>query len=190
MLRTARFGVVVMGLFALTLVLMNGCKQQPAAVEEPAAFTAIVQDMQALFTIQPVTQKLLVIDPVKGDSLNGFEAKVTGNGVTLADAFVKADSLKKLLVAKGWVADSLYQADGPQGSFTGFHQGNDLCLVSSEWAPADSVVVPQDQPLLQENLAPEQRNYTVVVQFAAGIVEKAVAVVDSVASDTTTALAQ
>ncbi len=190
MLRTARFGVVVVGLFALTLVLMNGCKQQPAPVEEPAAFTAIVQDMQTLFAIQPATQKLLVIDPVKGDSLNGYEAQVTGNGVALADAFVKADSLKKILAAKGWTEDIMYTADGPQGSFAGFRLGNDLCLVSSEWAPADSVVVPQDQPLLQENLAPEQRNYTVVVQYVAGIVEKAVAVVDSVAADTTTTVAQ
>jgi hypothetical protein len=187
MLRTARIGAVVMGLFTITLVLFNGCKQQPAPVAEPAAFQEIVKDMQTLFAIQPATQKLLVIDPVKGDSLNGFEAKVTGNGLVLTDALVKADSLKKLLVAKGWAVDTLCTADGPQGSFAGFRQGNDLCIVSSEWAPADSVTVPQDQPLLKENLTPEQIIYTVVVQYAAGVVKEAAAVVADVAADTTAA---
>lgn len=166
MLRPARFGVVVMGLFTISLVLLNGCQQQQTPLEGPAAFREIVKEMHTLFTVQPAAQKLLVIDPVKGDSVSGYEAKITGNGQVLKDAPLKVDSLKRLLTVKGWVEDIMYAADGPQGSFAAFRQGNDLCIVSYEWAPAEGVSVPDDQPLMPENLVPEQRIYTIIVQYA------------------------
>ncbi|TEU16521.1 MAG: hypothetical protein E3J21_10460 [Anaerolineales bacterium] len=105
-------------------------------------------------------------DYITGKAGTGCQATATGTGLDFENFAVVADGLRGMLETRGWQEDSMYAADGPTGTATGFRKGSGLCLLNAGWEPSQDANCPQDQPISACQLTPEQQLYTIVLNCA------------------------
>jgi len=105
-------------------------------------------------------------DYTTGKAGIGCQATATGTGLDFENFAVVADDLRGMLETRGWQEDSMYAADGPTGTATGFRKGDGLCLLNVGWEPSQDASCPQDQPISACQLVPEQQLYTIVLNCA------------------------
>jgi len=105
-------------------------------------------------------------DIMTGEGGTGCQIRVTGTGADF-DNFVRvAGDVKTVLQSLGWSEDPSYLADGPTGTAFGMRQGDWLGLVSVGWEPVAAGLCPQDQPISDCELQPEQQIYTIELNLA------------------------
>jgi hypothetical protein len=116
--------------------------------------------------VEAATAEAPFEDYTTGKAGKGCQATATGTGLNFENLAVVADNLRGMLETRGWQEDSMYAADGPTGTATGFRKGDGLCLLNVGWEPSQDANCPQDQPISACQLAPEQQLYTIVLNCA------------------------
>jgi hypothetical protein len=104
-----------------------------------------------------------------GEAGAGCQITITGTGADFPDyeSFVDmSEALSVVFQAIGWEPDQAYTADGPTGTAFGMRKDNMLALASIDMQPAPEANCPQDRPISECELTPEQMNYTITVNFA------------------------
>ena len=115
--------------------------------------------ISATVTIAPLN------DPIEGISGSGREITVEGTGADFDSFMAVADTLRQILTDQSWTEDVRYQADGPTGTAFAFQQDTNLALVSVGWAPSPDADCPQDEPIANCQLTPEQQLYTITLNL-------------------------
>jgi tetratricopeptide (TPR) repeat protein len=105
-------------------------------------------------------------DYVSRKAGTGCQVIATGTGLDFENFMAVADTLREMLRYQGWREDTMYVADGPTGTGTGFQRASELCLLTVGWEPSADANCPQDQPISACQLAPEQQLYTIELNCA------------------------
>jgi hypothetical protein len=109
-------------------------------------------------------------DFITGEGGQGCRLTASGDGNRFASPQAALETLVNS-VGLGWNEQVTYQADGPTGSATALSRDMALMLVSANWEPAEGADCPQDQPISDCDLTPDQQVYTIqidVAQYTAG----------------------
>jgi hypothetical protein len=105
-------------------------------------------------------------DPLGGMVGTGCRSMAAGTGVDFEGQVAVSSDVKQMLEERGWDEDLLYAADGPTGTAAALRQGDDVCLLSVDWAPSEAADCPPDQPISACDLDPEQQLYIVSLNCA------------------------
>jgi Tol biopolymer transport system component len=76
-----------------------------------------------------------------------------------------------MLEGQGWAADPLLVADGPTGTAAGYRKDDQVCWASAKWQPDDSANCPEDKPISECEVTPEQQIYTVTLNCGVQVAE-------------------
>lgn len=106
------------------------------------------------------------VDYPTGGSGTACKLTARGTGADFENPWVVADAVGKMLESRGWQTDIMYQADGPTGTSSGFHKDGGLCIVSVNWEPSPDVDCPEDRPISECEIAPEQQLYEITLECA------------------------
>jgi formylglycine-generating enzyme required for sulfatase activity len=97
----------------------------------------------------------------------GCLISVSGTGADFSNyVFMQ---LKNMLENTGWTPDPQYGAESGASRMQGFRKDNALMLVSVGWRPSSDANCPQDRPILDCSLTPEQQIYTITLSVAQNI---------------------
>lgn len=128
---------------------------------EPAVFKAL--GVEATLAEVPFT------DPLSDTSGTSAQLLVEGTGVEFRSLDEVMGALELVFESHGWTADDMYVADGPTGTARGFRQEETLAVVMVQWEPAPDADCPEDQPISECDLAPEQILYTITIDCVLGL---------------------
>jgi hypothetical protein len=131
-----------------------------------AACGDLAKAMAQTLGVEVATAEAPFQDYITGQSGSGCQVTATGTGRDFESFVTVADALREVLKAQEWSEDAMYAADGPTGTASGFRKAGGLCLLSVGWEPADDAECPQDQPISECKLAPEQQLYSIVLNCA------------------------
>ncbi|NIO70530.1 MAG: hypothetical protein GTN71_16255 [Anaerolineae bacterium] len=132
----------------------------------PAACDELANAMAQTLGVDVATAEAPFQDYVSGKGGTGCQATAQGTGLDFENLTAVADTLREMLRYQGWREDSMYAADGPTGTGTGFERAGELCLLTVGWEPSEDAHCPQDQPISECQLAPEQQLYTIDLNCA------------------------
>ncbi len=96
----------------------------------------------------------------------GCRVKLKGTGDLVPGLMEVMKKIRSLLEGKGYVENPAYAADGPLGTATGFQKDESLVLVKVVVEPAEEVGLLSNRPLSMDELLPEERLYTIVINGA------------------------
>ncbi len=105
------------------------------------------------------------LDEVAGEAGQGCRLTAAGDG----NKFASPQSAVATLIGTaglGWNEQPSYQADGPTGSATALTRDMALMLILAKWEPIMGASCPQDQPISECKLAPEQKAYSIQINLA------------------------
>jgi putative hemolysin len=128
-----------------------------AACEEARATAEETFGVAALATVAEFK------NPITDESGPACQVTLTGDGTNFENPFSVAESLKAALQGKGWTEDTMYVADGPTGTAFGMRKDTTLCVTAVMWEPSPDADCPEDQPITECDLAPEQMLYTITL---------------------------
>jgi hypothetical protein len=131
-----------------------------------AACGDLAKAMAQTLGVEVATAEAPFQDYITGQSGSGCQVTATGTGRDFESFVTVADALREMLKAQEWSEDTMYAADGPTGTASGFRKAEGLCLLSVGWEPADDAECPKDQPISECELAPEQQLYSIVLNCA------------------------
>ena len=177
------------GLLCAALLLLAACGATPAPTALPTAAptapivptAAVTGDFQPLPPAecdalqQAAATKLGVEgnlatapfqDYIGGGSGTGCLITLSGTGANFPSFMSVAADLQALLEGQGWTLDPMYAADGPTGTAYGLHKDTRLALVSVMWSPSSDANCPNDKPISECQLRPEQMLYTITLRLA------------------------
>ncbi|NMB89017.1 MAG: hypothetical protein GYA17_11705 [Chloroflexi bacterium] len=105
------------------------------------------------------------LDAIAGEAGQGCRLTAAGNGTQFASP---QDVVAALTGSAGlsWNEQLTYQADGPTGSSTALSRDMGLMITQASWEPAMGVTCPDDRPLADCDLAPEQKVYRIRIDVA------------------------
>jgi len=132
----------------------------------PAVCDDLANAMAQTLGVDVATAEAFFQDYVSGKAGTGCQAIATGTGLDFENFMAVADTLREMFRYQGWREDSMYAADGPTGTATGFQRASELCLLTVGWEPSEDANCPQDQPISECQLAPEQQLYTIDLNCA------------------------
>ena len=132
----------------------------------PAVCSDLANAMAQTLGVEVATAEAPFQDYISGKAGTGCQATAKGTGLDFENFVVVADALREMLRYQGWQEDSMYAADGPTGTGTGFQRAGELCLLTVGWEPSADADCPQDQPISACQLAPEQQLYTIELNCA------------------------
>jgi hypothetical protein len=149
----------------------------PTAVVDPAlgekyapsstTVCQIIQEIaaQALAVDFQLEDRVPFLDEVAGEGGQGCRLTAVGDG----NKFASPQSVVEALLdsaGMGWTEQPAYQADGPTGSATALARDMALMLINAGWAPTAGVTCPDNQPISDCDLTPEQKIYTIQIDIA------------------------
>lgn len=102
-------------------------------------------------------------DFINGGRGTSCQLTVTGNGRNFKDVDQVLRKMSAMLTKQGWRNAPNYIADGPTGVARGFRKGNNLALLNIEWEPSADANCPNDQPISDCELLPEQQLYRITL---------------------------
>ena len=105
------------------------------------------------------------LDVIGGEAGQGCRLTAAGTGTQFGSPSEVVTALSNS-VGLGWNPISGYEADGPTGSAVGMARDMALMLISANWQPEMGVVCPDDKPISDCGLTPEQQVYLVQVDIA------------------------
>lgn len=104
-------------------------------------------------------------DTLAAESGQGCRLSAAGDGSRFADPQSVLQTLVNS-IGLGWNEQAAYQADGPTGSATALSRDMALMLIGVNWAPAEGVNCPPDQPISACELTPDQQVYAIQIDVA------------------------
>lgn len=104
-------------------------------------------------------------DVLAGESGLGCRLIASGDGNQFSGLQAVMDTLMGS-VGAGWDEQMAYEADGPTGTSRAMARDMALMILAVNWAPAEGVACPNDQPISECSLTPEQKIYTVEIDVA------------------------
>ncbi|MBN2386155.1 MAG: hypothetical protein JXB85_03990 [Anaerolineales bacterium] len=122
-----------------------------------------------LAALQPAVPVPLVLETVYFNDLEsnfGTACQVRGEGTgrEFNNPVESADALNAILAPLGWTL--VNGADGPTGTAREYAYQNLTAVVTVGWQPSADADCPTDQPITACDLAPEQKLYSLTVDFA------------------------
>ena len=105
------------------------------------------------------------MDVIGGEAGQGCRLTAGGTGTQFNNP-ADVVALLSNSVGLGWNPVTGYEADGPTGSAVGMARDMGLMLISTNWQPEMGVVCPDDKPISDCGLTPEQQVYLVQVDIA------------------------
>ncbi|MFN2114158.1 MAG: hypothetical protein ACK2T6_00460 [Anaerolineae bacterium] len=108
-------------------------------------------------------------DYVTGAVGTGCLMSASGTGADFENVLVVADSIRTVLASSDWAENIQYIADGPTGTEAGFDKSQALCLLNVNWEPSEDADCPDDQPIADCELEPEQRLFSIELNCAQAV---------------------
>lgn len=104
-------------------------------------------------------------DGVGGEAGQGCRLTAMGTGTQFTNP---SDTVRILseTVGLSWNPVTGYEADGPTGSVVAMARDMALMLISANWQPGMGVVCPEDKPISDCGLTPDQQVYLIQVDIA------------------------
>ncbi len=147
----------------------------PAPTETPSekAFTPVSDDLcaqvqgeveQAL-GVSATRQVVPFSDPITGEEGTACAIEVHGTGKDFTSHTDVIAALSNIFTQMGWKEDVNYQADGPTGAATAFREMEKAAFLLAQWKPSEDAKCPEDKPISQCDLKPEQMLYTITVHL-------------------------
>ncbi|MCU0487655.1 MAG: beta-Ala-His dipeptidase [Anaerolineales bacterium] len=115
----------------------------------------------ALEVIEVTQSEAPLFDFASDESGVGCQATVIGNGAQFASPEAVVNDLGGMLEEQGWSHDPQLVAGSSIGIGAGYRLGNQICLATAVWHPADPSLCPEDQETADCPLEPEQKIYTI-----------------------------
>lgn len=126
--------------------------------------------------LAPTQSEETLDDPVSGASGTGCQAMITGTGTQFESPWAVVTELGGMLEEQGWTADPMLVADGPTGTAMGYRKDDQICWAGAMWTPDASADCPEDQPISECELTPEQQIYTVTLNCGVELPEGQVSI--------------
>ncbi len=104
-------------------------------------------------------------DGIGGEAGQGCRLTAGGNGTQFSSPSEVVAALSNS-VGLGWNPLTGYEAGGPTGSAVGLARDMGLMLISANWQPEMGVVCPEDKPISDCGLTPEQQMYLIQIDIA------------------------
>lgn len=124
------------------------------------------QEMTKVLKVKVTMTRATFQDSISGKQGMSCQLSATGNGRNFTKLSAVVRSLSTILTRQGWVEASNYVADGPTGAARGFHKGNSLAVFNVEWEPSTDAKCPDDQPISDCQLLPDQQLYRITLNAA------------------------
>ncbi len=105
------------------------------------------------------------VDPVSGEKGTAYAIKIEGTGQEFSSPMSVVERLAPVFAQMGWKEISAYQASAPTGEATAYQNGNQFAYLLAQWTPAEDAHCPEDKPISQCDLKPEQKIYTITVHL-------------------------
>ncbi|HOG45484.1 MAG TPA: hypothetical protein PLJ35_18675 [Anaerolineae bacterium] len=134
---------------------------EAAQALEPAIFKAL--------GVEVTGAEVPFMDPLTDKTGTCYELVATGTGELFESMDVVMDALDLVLTSHGWTEDAMYVADGPTGTARGYRQGDVLAIAAVGWRPSPDANCPEDEPIFECELTPEQQLYTISIQAVQGL---------------------
>jgi hypothetical protein len=131
-----------------------------------ATCNQLKQEMTKVLRVKVTMTQGTFQDYVSGKQGTSCQLSATGNGRNFTKLSRVVRSLSTILTRQGWVEASNYVADGPTGAARGFRKGNSLAVFNVEWEPSSDAKCPDDQPISDCQLSPEQQLYRITLNAA------------------------
>ncbi len=96
----------------------------------------------------------------------GCRVTLKGTGDVVPGLIEVMGGIRSVLEQRGYMEDPAYAADGPLGTAAGFKKDDSLILVRVVMEPAEEVGLLSNKPLSMDELLPEERLFTIVVNGA------------------------
>ncbi|MFO7785363.1 MAG: hypothetical protein R6V25_12095 [Desulfatiglandales bacterium] len=96
----------------------------------------------------------------------GCRITLRGTGDIVPGLVEAAGAVRSVLEDQGYIEDPAYAADGPLGTSTGYKKEESLMLVRVVVEPAEEVGLLSNRPLSINELLPEERLYTIMLDGA------------------------
>jgi len=125
----------------------------------------LAESMQKTLGVDVNASETPFQDYITGKIGTGCQTKLTGTGVNFPDFVATEQSLKSILGTAGWREDIQYSAGGPTGSASGYRLDSRLCLLNIGWDASPDAQC-SDMPIVDCNLTPEQKLYTITLDCA------------------------
>lgn len=121
------------------------------------------QEMSKVFSVRVAMNRATFQDFINGGRGTSCQLTVTGNGRNFKDIDQVLRKMSAMLTKQGWGNAPNYVADGPTGVARGFRKGNSLALLNIEWEPSADANCPNDQPISDCELSPDQQLYRITL---------------------------
>lgn len=149
----------------LGVLFSAGCKkaEEPSAEGNSTDYKPVAEEeCQAIATkLEGALKTKFSLTAEKSTELYPGKAcylKAEGNGTNF-DIIKTPESISKTV---GWESDISFAADGPTGTSSSLKNGNKLLTYAVNWeAPAGKC--PDDRPISDCELKPEEQNYTIEI---------------------------
>jgi hypothetical protein len=128
-----------------------------------ATCSQLKQEMSKVLKVRVTMKRATFQDSINGGQGTSCQLMVTGNGRNFKDVDNVLRKLSAMLTKQGWGDAPNYVADGPLGVARGFRKGNSLALLNIEWEPSADAKCPEDQPISDCELLPEQQLYRITL---------------------------
>ena len=133
----------------------------------PAAIcNKMEQEMSNVLKVKVTMTQAAFQDAVSQEQRTGCQLTATGNGRNFTKLSDVVRKLSAMLTKQGWVEASKYAADSPTGAARGFQKGNSLAWFNVEWEPSTDAKCPENQPISECQLSPEQQLYRITLKAA------------------------
>jgi hypothetical protein len=105
-------------------------------------------------------------DVVTGTSGTSCLITITGTGADGLDSAGTFEQLSALMQSMGWTPDLEHSVAGPTGMGGGFVRDSALLILVVGWEPSDDANCPEDRPIGDCELSPEQKLFTIMASAA------------------------
>lgn len=129
----------------------------------PAACNQLRQEMSRVLNVRVTMKQAPFQDFMNQGRGTSCQLLVTGNGRNFKDVDNVLRKMNAMLTKQGWQNAPNYVADGPTGVARGFGKGNNLAVLNIEWEPSADANCPNDQPISDCELSPEQHLYRITL---------------------------
>jgi hypothetical protein len=133
---------------------------QPIPAEQCSLWMGSVQPAVDV----PMVQEIVTFVDISKDIGTACRLRGVATGAHFTNMGTPSQAIEAALLPEGWIL--VNGADGPTGVIRQYAKDNQVAVVSVMWKPSPDANCPSDQPISSCNLSPEQKLYTVTVDFA------------------------
>ena len=149
----------------------NGMAQALSEAVSRAATPSANILTQRHYEVTQSGEPVPMTDPSAMISGSACRATATGTGEQFASPDAVMSEIDAVLTGGGWEQDMQLASGGPTGVGWGFRSGDLVCMASVIWLPDDSANCPNDKPISECKVTPEQQLYTITLDCAQAVTQ-------------------